>query len=149
MTNNTIRLSYKLKGNLNVGWWKSEAPSHWKNHNKTRFHALIKSLLPLTWEWRGNGARCICELNDSLNGGKTCTTALLVAVKARDPYQGNGTLFSSGWGHITLTERGVNWFQMGRRKGKVKSERNKGYWQVTKPCRCLPKKQAALALCTL
>lgn len=47
-------------------------------------------------------------------------------MKAPDPYHGNGTLFSSGWEHISLTERGVNWFQLGRRKGGGKEKEREG-----------------------
>lgn len=57
---------------------------------------------------------------------KTCTRALLVALKAPDPYRGNGTLFSSGWGRITLTERGVNWFQVGEAKEGGKQNERQG-----------------------
>lgn len=51
---------------------------------------------------------------------KTCTRALLVHMKAPDPYHRNGTLFSSGSGHISLTQREVS---IGFNLGEEKEER--------------------------
>lgn len=65
--------------------------------------------------WTGERLKC-----------KTCTRALRVAMKVPDLYHRNGNLFSCGWGHITLTEIGVNWFQLGRREGSGTEKEGEG-----------------------
>lgn len=68
-----------------------------------------------------------------------CTRGPLVTMEARDPHQGR---------LISLTERSVSQFQLGRRrKGGGEEWGNRRRWQVTKWCRCLPTTGSANAHC--